>query len=113
MVKRGDVLEHPVTGEKITFLQTSKETNGEYALLDLRVKPHGFVAAPHVHPRLQETFEIRKGTFTFVIDGEKREIGSGEGATVAAGAPRLVELGRGRGRGGTQIQACAKGRGVL
>jgi mannose-6-phosphate isomerase-like protein (cupin superfamily) len=94
MAKRGDVIEHPVTGERITFLETSKETNGEYALLDLHVKPHGFVAAPHVHPRLQETFEIRKGTFTFVIDGEKREVGPGEGATVPAGAPpRLVELG--------------------
>ena len=87
MAKRGDVLEHPVTRERITFLKTVEETNGEYALLDLRVKPHGFVAAPHVHPRLQETFEIRKGTFTFVIDGEKREVGSGEGATVQAGAP--------------------------
>jgi mannose-6-phosphate isomerase-like protein (cupin superfamily) len=87
MAKRGDVLEHPVTGERITFLKTAEQTNGEYALLDLRVKPHGFVAAPHVHPRLQETFEIRKGTFTFVIDGEKREVGSCEGATVPAGAP--------------------------
>ena len=87
MAKRGDVIEHPVTGERITFLKTSEETNGEYALLDLHVKPHGFVAAPHVHPRLQETFEIRKGTFTFVIDDEKREVGSGEGATVPAGAP--------------------------
>jgi mannose-6-phosphate isomerase-like protein (cupin superfamily) len=87
MAKRGDVIEHPVTGERITFLQTAEETNGEYALLDLHVKPHGFVAAPHVHPRLQETFEIREGTFTFVIDGENREVRPGEGATVPAGAP--------------------------
>jgi mannose-6-phosphate isomerase-like protein (cupin superfamily) len=87
MAKRDDVIEHPVTGERITFLKTSEETNGEYALLDLRVKPHGFVAAPHVHPRLQETFEIREGTFTFVIDGEKREVRPGEGATVPRGTP--------------------------
>ncbi len=87
MAKRGDVIEHPVTGERITFLKTSEETNSEYALLDLHVKPYGFVAAPHVHPRLQETFEIRKGTFTFIIDGQRREVGSGEGATVSAGAP--------------------------
>jgi mannose-6-phosphate isomerase-like protein (cupin superfamily) len=87
MAKRGDVIEHPVTGERITFLKTAEETNGEYTLLDLHVKSHGFVAAPHVHPRLQETFEIRKGTFAFVIDGEKREVRSGEGATVPPGAP--------------------------
>ena len=75
MAKRDDVIEHPVTGERITFLKTAEETNSEYALLDLHVKPHGFVAPPHVHPRLQETFEIRKGTFTFVIDGENGRSG--------------------------------------
>jgi mannose-6-phosphate isomerase-like protein (cupin superfamily) len=87
MSKRGEVVEHPVTGERITFLETAEETNGEYALLGLRVKAHGFVAAPHVHPRLQETFEILKGTFTFLVDGEKREVNPGEGTTVPAGSP--------------------------
>jgi mannose-6-phosphate isomerase-like protein (cupin superfamily) len=87
VANRGDVVEHPVTGERITFLETAEETNGEYALLELHVKPHGFVAAPHVHPRLQETFEIRKGSITFVIDGQEREVGPGEGASVPKGAP--------------------------
>jgi mannose-6-phosphate isomerase-like protein (cupin superfamily) len=87
MARSGDIVEHPVTGERITFLEPAEETNGEYALHELRVRPHGFVAAPHVHPRSQETFEIRQGTFTFVIDGKKREVGPGEGATVAVGAP--------------------------
>ena len=46
MAKENDTIEHPVTGEKITFLETSEETGGEYARAELRVRPHGFLAAP-------------------------------------------------------------------
>jgi mannose-6-phosphate isomerase-like protein (cupin superfamily) len=84
MAKRGDIVEHPVTGERITFLQTSQETNGEYVTFELRVRPHGFVVAPHIHPHAVESFEIRSGTFTFVVDGRERKVGPGEGATVPA-----------------------------
>jgi hypothetical protein len=45
------------------------------------------VAAPHVHPRIEETFEIQAGTWVFAVDGEEKRIGPGEGAIVAAGAP--------------------------
>jgi quercetin dioxygenase-like cupin family protein len=76
-----------VTGERITFLETSEETDGEYAAFELRVRPHGFVVAPHVHPFAEETFEIRSGTFTFVVDGHERRAVPGEEATVPAGTP--------------------------
>lgn len=87
MAKKGDTLEHPVTGERISFLETGDETNGEYARHELRVKPRGFVAAPHIHPEMEETFEILSGTFTFIVDGEEGEVRAGEGATVPAGSP--------------------------
>jgi len=87
MANRGDVIEHPVTGETITFLQTSEDTGGEYARSELRVKPRGFVAAPHVHPLMEETFEMQSGAFTLVVDGEERRVGAGEGAIVPAGTP--------------------------
>ena len=54
MATSGDAVEHPVTGEKITFLETSGETGGEYATFELRVRPHNFVATPHVHPIAEE-----------------------------------------------------------
>src|SRR5215216_1764206 len=83
MTSEGNTVEHPVTGERITFLETSAETNGEYATLELRVRPHGFVVAPHVHPQA----------------GRRREGGTGGGGRnhPRGHGPRLVELGR-RGR---------------
>ncbi len=85
MTRKGNTVEHPVTGERITFLQTTAETDGEYATFELRVRPHGFVVAPHVHPQTVESFEIHSGTFTFMADGEEREVRKGEGATIPAG----------------------------
>jgi mannose-6-phosphate isomerase-like protein (cupin superfamily) len=87
MTRKGDTIEHPVTGERIIFLETSNETNGEYVTFELRVQPHGFVAAPHIHPFAEESFEIRSGTFTFVVAGEEQRVGPGEGATIPAGTP--------------------------
>ena len=87
MARSGDTIEHPVTGETFTFLETAEETGGEYVRIELRVRPRGFVAAPHIHPRIEETFEIRSGSFAFVVDGEEGRVGAGERATVPVGTP--------------------------
>ncbi len=87
MAKRGDVIEHPVTGERFTFLETGQDTGGEYSRIEARVSPHGFVAAAHVHPLIEETFEIRAGTWAFVVDGKETRVGPGERATIPAGTP--------------------------
>jgi mannose-6-phosphate isomerase-like protein (cupin superfamily) len=89
MAKRGDVIEHPVTGERFTFLETGQDTGGEYSRIEARVSPHGFVAAAHVHPLVEETFEIQAGTWAFVINGEEKWIGPGEGATVPTDTPHV------------------------
>jgi len=87
MAKRGDVIEHPVTGERFTFLETGQDTGREYSRIEARVSPHGFVAAPHVHPLVEETFEIRAGTWAFVVDGKETRIGPGARASIPVGTP--------------------------
>ena len=58
MIRKGDVIENPVTGERLRFLATSADTGGEAAIVEMRLRPHGFVAAAHVHPFQSERFEI-------------------------------------------------------
>ena len=48
MIRRGDRLENPVTGETLIFHETSRETGGESVLIETIVQPDGFVAAAHV-----------------------------------------------------------------
>src|SRR5829696_3611032 len=70
MIRRGDTIGNPITGERVTFLKTSAETGGEYVLIDTTVAPNGAVAAEHVHPHQSERFEILEGVVEFKLDGK-------------------------------------------
>jgi hypothetical protein len=48
MIRAGDSIENPVTGERIVFRQTSCETNGAAVVIETYVQPNGFVPAAHL-----------------------------------------------------------------
>ena len=86
MIRKGDTIENPVTGERLLFLETSADTGGEYVLVECTVQPNGFVAAAHVHPNQSETFQIERGTIAFKLDGEEIVAHAGDTVVVPAGA---------------------------
>jgi quercetin dioxygenase-like cupin family protein len=87
MIHAGDTIRNPVTGERIVFHQTSRETNGEAVVFETFVQPNGFVAAAHVHPKQEERFEIVAGTLGLNVGGEEIVTGPGETLTIPAGTP--------------------------
>lgn len=87
MIRAGDVLENPVTGERLVFRKTSRETGGEAVVVEAFVKPNGFVAAAHVHPNQEERFQVLTGSVGFRVGREKLVAGPGQRLTVPAGTP--------------------------
>jgi len=87
LIRAGDVIENPVTGERIVFHKTSRETNGQAVVIETFVQPDGFVAAAHVHPNQEERFEVLGGSVGFRVGGEKIVGGPGTRLTVPAGTP--------------------------
>ena len=87
MIRTGNTIENPVTGERITFLATSADTDGEAVVIETVVEPDGFVAAAHVHPAQDERFQIVSGTLGLKVDDEEIVAGPGETLTVPAGTP--------------------------
>ena len=85
MIRAGDTLENPITGERIVFRQTSRETNGEAVVIETYVQPDGFVAAAHVHPSQEERFEVLRGAVGFRVGRKKVVAGPGQRLTVPAG----------------------------
>jgi quercetin dioxygenase-like cupin family protein len=87
MVRAGDTIESPVSGERVTFLATAAETGARLVRADVEVRPHGFATGnvEHVHTRQEERFEMREGHVTFRIDGVERRAGPGEVVIVPAG----------------------------
>jgi len=84
MARPGDIIEHPISRERITFLETSAQTGGECVRYQLEVAPGGFAAAPHVHPWIEERFEIVSGEWIFVIEGVEHRLGPGDSASIPA-----------------------------
>ena len=87
MIRAGDSIENPVTGERLVFRQTSRETGGEAVVIETYVKPNGFVAAAHVHPSQEERFQVLRGSVGFRIGRKKVVAGPGQRLTVPAGTP--------------------------
>jgi quercetin dioxygenase-like cupin family protein len=85
VIRAGDTIENPVTGERIVFRKTSQETNGEAVLIDVFVQPHGAVAAAHVHPTQEERFQVLRGTLGFKLGRKKIVAGPGQRLTIPAG----------------------------
>jgi quercetin dioxygenase-like cupin family protein len=86
MASRGDVAENPITGERITFLETAGETNGELLRFEY-VLPPRFSIPEHVHPRQEERHEILSGTLRGRVAGRERDYGEGERAIGPQGVP--------------------------
>jgi quercetin dioxygenase-like cupin family protein len=87
MIRAGDTIENPITGERLVFRKTSRETGGQAVVVETFVQPNGFVAAAHVHPGQEERFEVLRGSVGFKIGRKKLVAGPGQRLTVPAGTP--------------------------
>jgi mannose-6-phosphate isomerase-like protein (cupin superfamily) len=80
---------NPRTGQRMRFVQTAADTNGELLRIET-VNPPTAIAEPmHVHPHQETRAEIISGSLRFVVDGEQRHLGPGDAITIPAGAPHL------------------------
>jgi quercetin dioxygenase-like cupin family protein len=86
----GQTIENPVTGERITFHETARDTGGEYVLVEAAVAPGGGVAS-HVHPYQTEEFQILSGTVEFRHGRKKVVARAGETVRVEPGTVHRFE----------------------
>jgi mannose-6-phosphate isomerase-like protein (cupin superfamily) len=76
-----DKIVHPILDEEITFLKTSRQTNGEITQLDVLLGPKGGNPL-HYHKRFSESFKILEGELSIQLGKEKFILKQGESATV-------------------------------
>jgi mannose-6-phosphate isomerase-like protein (cupin superfamily) len=78
MARAGDQLFNPLTGEQILFRATACETGGALLEMDAFWAGAARRAVEHVHPEMQERWEMIAGQARFRIDGVERTVGPGE-----------------------------------
>ncbi len=99
MIRTGQTVENPLTGERLTFVETSRDTNGEYVVVETLLQPGARVATAHVHPYQTERFEVIEGTVGMTVGRKRIEAGLGEVVTVEPGVPhRFYNAGAGQAR---------------
>jgi quercetin dioxygenase-like cupin family protein len=86
MAYTGQTIENPVSGERITFLRTSRDTAGELLEFELELTTDGHVPGAHVHPRQEERFHVLEGTMKFRLGMRKIVASAGETVVVPAGS---------------------------
>jgi quercetin dioxygenase-like cupin family protein len=86
VAKAGDIIENPITGERITFLKTTQETNGELLRFEY-VLPPEFTISEHFHPHQEERHEVILGTLRGRVGGQERDYAEGERVVGPAGVP--------------------------
>ena len=87
MIVPGQTVENPVTGERLTFHETARETGGEYVRFEALIAPGGTLASAHLHPYQSERFELVSGTLTMKVGSRKLEATPGDVVVVEPGTP--------------------------
>ncbi|MFY9917083.1 MAG: cupin domain-containing protein, partial [Mycobacterium sp.] len=85
MAHVGQVIEHPLTGERVTFLETAASTGGEKLRLGIEMAPGGALAGSHSHPGAEERFVVTAGRVQMKRSGRTSIIDVGETVVVPAG----------------------------
>lgn len=82
MPKKGQILEHPKTGDTYEFLETAEDTNGKHVTLKSTIKSKGALVPKHFHLLQEESFEVLSGKLTVWCEGKERVISAGSKITL-------------------------------
>jgi mannose-6-phosphate isomerase-like protein (cupin superfamily) len=75
-----EFIEDPLFRQRYRFSR-----DGDVLRIEIRTEPGGGVLADHVHPKLEERYEVLEGEVTFRVDGKPVVAGPGAKVVVAAG----------------------------
>jgi Cupin domain. len=87
MIRQGDQITNPRTGQVMIFLKTSAETNGELLQIECFSPPTLEREPEHIHPFQQNSFEIISGRCIFRLDGKEQVVGPGQSIIIPANVP--------------------------
>jgi quercetin dioxygenase-like cupin family protein len=82
--KNSQVLENPITGERITFLVTSNETEGRLHQHRLELPPHSSTPK-QLHPHQQKSLQVITGELRVWVNGLEHLLSPGEDVVILPG----------------------------
>lgn len=77
-------------GDRIVFLKTAADTNGELLDMEAYYRPHSPMPPEHFHPRQHERFQVVHGEYRAKIGGDERVYRAGDAFEIPAGVPHWM-----------------------
>jgi mannose-6-phosphate isomerase-like protein (cupin superfamily) len=91
MGRAGQVVEEPVTGQRIRFVRTATETGGEVLEFELWLRGgDGSVGRPHRHLRQEERVRLLEGKVAYRIGRDRGRAGAGDELVIPPGASHVL-----------------------
>ncbi|GAB3162925.1 cupin domain-containing protein [Telluribacter humicola] len=85
MAKADETLENKVTGEKVRWLKTARDTDGNYLQYDWYIAPRSQRLLRHYHSYQTETISVQSGALTVDCDGTLHLLHRGDTLTIQKG----------------------------
>jgi quercetin dioxygenase-like cupin family protein len=79
------VIENPVSGERVLWLRTAADTNGELLEWEHTLRPGAHVPRDHIHAAQDERFQVISGTARVRLGKELRDLTAGESIVIPRG----------------------------
>ena len=86
-MKSGDKIENKRTGQRMIFLQTAMDTNGELLQIECFSPPTTTREPEHIHPSQENYFKVLSGVLHFKVNGKIVLAGPDDEITIPPGAP--------------------------
>ena len=88
MVRPGQVMENPVSGEDgIVFTKTAHQTGGELFELEVFIRAGAPGTPEMIHALQDESFKVLSGSLNFRIGGQEQHLTAGESLLIPKGTP--------------------------
>ena len=92
MARAGQVIRNPATGETLTFVVTSADSDGRLLRVDVTADPRRPGPPLHVHRGFVERYDVRAGRLRILLGGQERVLGPEEGVEIPRGAAHTFQV---------------------
>lgn len=90
MAAAGQTFENPLTGERMIFNATARDSNGLLLEIEFFIQPNTGKGLPaHFHPSFDERFEILAGSARYIVGNDEHPASTGDQILLPKGIPHI------------------------
>ncbi len=90
MAAAGQIFENPLTGERMVFVKTARDSNGLLLEIEFFIQPNPGKGLPaHFHPSFDERFEILTGSAHYIVGNVEQPASADDVILLPKGIPHI------------------------